>query len=284
MILVCRGPECGGLSNVRDRELPKLRKLKKPGKGDVVGYDIAAEALWKAQHQKCCYCEHRLHKSYNDVEHYRPKLRANRFPGSKADHGYFWLAFSWENLLFACPVCNRSAKNDLFPLAPGSTALRRGQAPPGKERPLLLDPGGRINPIVHIMFEYRVPKPGERTLSPGTLQWFARPRGRSPTGTATIAVCDMNHQELLELRGSHVDAHVKPKADALNEAIVANDIPHLRRAFAQAEGLLRPAVEYVALSYDALRHYVKDADLARFGLAWPAPREVGRPAQRRAAR
>jgi len=42
---------------------------------------------------KCAYCEQRVEQSH--VEHYRPKQT------------YYWLAFSWDNLLCACDDCNQ---------------------------------------------------------------------------------------------------------------------------------------------------------------------------------
>lgn len=41
---------------------------------------------------KCAYCEQRVEQSH--VEHYRPKQT------------YYWLAYSWDNLLCACADCN----------------------------------------------------------------------------------------------------------------------------------------------------------------------------------
>lgn len=46
---------------------------------------------------KCCYCEQRV-ESYH-VEHYRPKSL------------YWWLAYSWDNLLLICPACNTAKLN-----------------------------------------------------------------------------------------------------------------------------------------------------------------------------
>ncbi len=44
-------------------------------------------------HHKCAYCEQKV-ESYH-VEHYRPKTI------------YYWLAYSWDNLLFCCQKCNQ---------------------------------------------------------------------------------------------------------------------------------------------------------------------------------
>lgn len=42
---------------------------------------------------KCAFCEQKIEQYH--VEHYRPKSI------------YYWLAFSWDNLLLSCPTCNQ---------------------------------------------------------------------------------------------------------------------------------------------------------------------------------
>lgn len=55
-------------------------------------YEDVRKALKTIYKHKCAYCEQRI-EQYN-VEHYRPKKI------------YYWLAFSWDNLLMACTNCN----------------------------------------------------------------------------------------------------------------------------------------------------------------------------------
>ena len=50
---------------------------------------------------KCAYCEKDIKDEDKHIDHYRPKKR------------YYWLAYSWDNLLFSCGQCNRS-KGDRF--------------------------------------------------------------------------------------------------------------------------------------------------------------------------
>jgi uncharacterized protein (TIGR02646 family) len=50
------------------------------------------EALIKIYNHKCAFCEQKMERY--DIEHYRPKKI------------YYWLAFSWDNLIVACPTCN----------------------------------------------------------------------------------------------------------------------------------------------------------------------------------
>ena len=63
------------------------------------------DSLKKIYHNKCAYCESSLHNAHGHIEHYRPKKSSNlsRCDSSKA---YYWLAFSWDNLLPCCELCN----------------------------------------------------------------------------------------------------------------------------------------------------------------------------------
>ncbi len=53
--------------------------------------DVKA-ALIAIYHYKCAFCEQKVEQF--QVEHFRPKSI------------YYWLAYSWDNLLLACPTCN----------------------------------------------------------------------------------------------------------------------------------------------------------------------------------
>lgn len=64
--------------------------------------DDIKEKLMKIYHSKCAYCESLLEQLH--VEHFRPKRG-----------GYYWLAYSWDNLLLSCPICN-SRKGSSFPV------------------------------------------------------------------------------------------------------------------------------------------------------------------------
>ncbi|MFR5659485.1 MAG: retron system putative HNH endonuclease [Butyricimonas faecihominis] len=50
------------------------------------------EKLKVIYHGKCAFCEQKVEQLH--VEHYRPKGI------------YYWLAYSWDNLILACPTCN----------------------------------------------------------------------------------------------------------------------------------------------------------------------------------
>lgn len=270
MIPVVRTPEPAALVSERDRALQALRALgRAPNSKDFEGYRVSANELWRAQHYKCCYCERKISESYNDVEHYRPKTQATRTPGSVKTHGYWWLAYTWQNLLFACPLCNRTGKNDLFPLRAGSVALDPEKAPPGREHPLLLDPAGTRNPAEHIQF---IPAALERGAS--VHHWWARPRQGSLYGSWTIRVCGLNHSNLLELRGDHVEDLVRPRAIELREALRARDAKAVEDTLRRARALLSARSIFSLLSYDALRTLVPATLMRAHGLRWPDPAEI----------
>lgn len=63
--------------------------------------DIKA-ALHGLYNKKCAFCEQR--SEVPQVEHFRPKSK------------YYWVAYSWDNLLLACSSCNTS-KGKVFELA-----------------------------------------------------------------------------------------------------------------------------------------------------------------------
>ena len=54
---------------------------------------------------KCAYCESPTDTvAHGDVEHYRPKSK------------YWWLAYCYDNYLYACQICNQVYKGDEFPV------------------------------------------------------------------------------------------------------------------------------------------------------------------------
>ena len=104
----------------------------------IYGHQTVRTALREAQHRKCCYCESRFDaNAAAHVEHYRPKgaVRQDR-ESRRRFPGYYWLAYSWENLYWCCPVCN-GRKNDLFPLEEPTARARSHRDDVTREKPLL---------------------------------------------------------------------------------------------------------------------------------------------------
>ena len=239
-----------------------MRALASAGSLDAnaVGgaYAVVKDALWKQQAMRCCYCERpAMECAYNDVEHFRPKARADRLDGT-VHAGYWWLAWTWENLLFSCPNCNRSAKNDAFPLELGCVPLSVGEHPPGQERPFLLDPYEE-DPVESIQFVFD----GQH--------WQPVGRNGSTRGQRTVEVLQLGRPELLTLYGVHVEEQVRPRIDAAHEAIAREDVPLIGSAWRRVRGLLSPRMPFVALSFDAIHHFVPEPVRVQWGLELPRP-------------
>jgi uncharacterized protein (TIGR02646 family) len=272
MIPIQRGPEPAVLVQKRETQLNHLRSLGRPPVSkEITGYEVAKAALSKQQNGKCCYCEGKIRTSYNDVEHFRPKGMAERKPGSTERHGYWWLAYCWENLLFACPDCNRTAKKAQFPLAIGSIALKAEETPPGKEIVLLLDPASGINPAEHI--QYVLVTQGKTNIP----NWYAMPRNASALGTHTIEVCELNQIPLLSSRTDHIDCHVQKIISDLENAIKSRKKTKIKAHFDRACGLFQPHMPYSLFTYDVLRHHFPDQELqAVLKQSWPPPAAIGK--------
>lgn len=253
MIRVVRAPEPPALRRSREARLTAAREAVEGG-GDVVfaGYDVVKDDLAAMQHNKCCYCEKREEQpKFRDVEHYRPKSI------------YWWLAWTWENLLFACVDCNREYKRDQFPLGDEAARLVAENAPPGAERPLVLDPSAPgVDPTLHIEFR------PERVQ--GRERWV--PRGLTPQGTRTIAICGLDRPNLLDLYAEHVIHAVRPKLDGVFAADKRRDQRAVVDAWGRAKrGLLAPMRPFRALSYDALRALVHADTRDRYRLTLERP-------------
>lgn len=261
MIEIARPAAPPALAALRSDKLAAARDAVARGLTiDFEGYEIVKEALSAMQHRKCCYCEKREEQAkYRDVEHYRPKAL------------YWWLAWTWENLLFACIDCNREQKRSRFPLSPGDTRIVAEQAPPGRERPLLLDPSDpSVEPMLHIQFRREKVQRMER--------WV--PRGLTPQGRTTIEVCGLDRPNLLDLYADHVTHVVRPKLGGFFIAKASGDAQEISRAWGRAKrGLLAPERPFRALSPDALNVLVSGearADL-RLTLDWSGSRAPRRP-------
>jgi hypothetical protein len=91
----------------------KLLKQKQAGELEGGGEKKWDSSFWKESkkqllvesHDKCAYCETPTAVvDYGDVEHFRPKSI------------YWWLAYSYENYLPSCAICNQKYKKDKFDL------------------------------------------------------------------------------------------------------------------------------------------------------------------------
>lgn len=156
-------------------------------KSGIYGAKSVKNALIKAQHGKCVFCESKIrHVSHGDVEHFRPK---GGFKQTASDAltqpGYYWLAYAWANLFLSCQICNQRFKGSLFPLLNPSRRARSHHDDLAAERPVFIHPVDD-DPIALIGFrqEYAFPINGNRRAK------------------ATIESLGLNRTGLVELRRS----------------------------------------------------------------------------------
>lgn len=98
----------------------KLLKQKRDGELEAKGEKKWDSSFWKESKEqllvesndKCAYCETPTKVvDYGDVEHFRPKSI------------YWWMAYSYENYLPSCAICNQKYKKDLFEIADAALRL-----------------------------------------------------------------------------------------------------------------------------------------------------------------
>lgn len=132
----------------KSAEVPKtLQNAPVPTRSDEVKESVykaedVRKQLLEDQHYKCAYCECRITKEYNDVEHYRPKSI------------YYWLGHDWSNLLYSCDLCNRTYKKTYFPLADETKRVTTPGSLAGEE-PLIINPAFD-EPTVHLRFNRHI--------------------------------------------------------------------------------------------------------------------------------
>ena len=155
--------------------------------------DRVKSFLHQSQYGKCCYCERkRDKKAETDVEHFRPKAKLKEKPNHS---GYWWLAYSWDNLLISCKKCN-NRKNTNFPLKDESKRAFFENDDLKKEEPILINPLTE-NPETFI--KYDIPNDDTSPL-------MVKAIGKCERGDRTInELTGINDIELLTERAECVE-------------------------------------------------------------------------------
>ncbi len=163
----------------------------------------------KAQHRKCGYCESKTAASQDgDVEHLAPKGEVWALPADPkkwgveaeaglarlkpksreriviSERGYWYLAYTWSNYLFACSVCNSKYKLSYYPLNPSPRKNWRPSKRSRKHKPELLDCFDEPAPWRHFSYD----------VTTGTIVW------KTSKGLATIATCGLFRETLRQDR------------------------------------------------------------------------------------
>jgi uncharacterized protein (TIGR02646 family) len=196
----------------------------------IYGAKSVKKALIKAQRKKCAFCEAKiLNVDHGDVEHFRPKGGVQDAANAPMlPLGYYWLAYEWDNLFFACAMCNQTGKKNLFPLANPANRARSHHDDHTAEVSLLIEPA-QDDPEEHIGFRQEVAFPiegGER-------------------GQATIDILNLNRQELVERRLDRLGL-LEALRDLLR--LFPADNPQTAAARQRLEDATEPTAEYASMA------------------------------------
>lgn len=297
MIYFDRGDEPGALVRVRDQRLALAQIAGRPKTLD--GYDLeeVRQALLAAQGPWCAYCGGTIEEKVDPIEHVRPKGAADGVDWSQArppapleafyawfEAGgswkvrdkarYWWLAWTWENLLYTCGKCNTAYKQNWFPCEAGSMPLDERHAPPGAERPLLVDPS-REDPLDHIRFTPDLDGGAEESQ----MGWGPIPL--TERGRWTIAVLGLHRRMGLRTQWKIRAREILGDADfqAARSAVARGDFATARSAWLRARARLldaTPAPDYLALRWCVFDQFVPEAVRRRADppLDLPRPRVV----------
>jgi uncharacterized protein (TIGR02646 family) len=233
--------------NARQRLTTKVRARQTLSGKDFPTHwldDDVRLTLWKHHDGKCCYCERKRDpKREPDIEHFRPKGGVTGVGGRNS--GYWWLAYDWDNLFFACKTCNQEYKKNLFPLVGGKRA-RRPNSSLATELPLLIDPiKDQPEDLISYVWEFgKVP--------------LAKPVGKDSKqrGRKTIEILGLDRDLLNDGRGrlllplrvmaakmhaalhhGNVSLTNRTKRELVEATLRSNEFAGFRRAFFRAHGL-----------------------------------------------
>ncbi|HIF9086342.1 TPA: hypothetical protein ACX6SK_000318 [Photobacterium damselae] len=247
-------------------------------KADKINFD---DGFWmrykayfsKAQHNKCAYCDMQLTEN-GDMEHYRPKSAVysiktrgdelkdlsnirGRTYNTDCEYGYWWLAYDWNNYLFACSICNQRWKNALFPID-GNREVNDGdnrflykspcKESYNQETPLLLNIFECDELSKHLEF---------------TKTGLVKPLACSKHGKATIETVGLDRTSLVQSRlcvARDTDQYLRDfnAAESDREAkFIGKVIFNMGAEDAQFSGIVRIMFEqYSGLTWDDLAKYI----------------------------
>jgi len=212
------------------------------------------KSLEKLFHEKCAYCEGKpASQGPWDVEHYRPKGRVKE---NKNHHGYYWLAYTWENLLPSCVFCNQhrtdqptfddptvgpaAGKLDQFPLRDETQRAMDPNDLLSLEEPLLLNPCEDQDCETYFRYDVK-----GYILVDNSNAATKKKRAKK-----TIEICHLNRRRLRTDRSGEIAKVIKAVqlhelAKKSNDAVLIKVTRELVELFTDAESQFAGAARFV---------------------------------------
>lgn len=257
MIRVSRGPEPEELRRERRQRLARaILRRRARQEVEFEGYEVAKATLVDKLNEKCAFCEKDLRSEGSPVEHFRPMAYVKNEGEPRDASRYWWLAWTWENLLFACFRCNTTCKRNQFPLQPGTSPLTELSLDLATEQPLLIDPA-REDPREHIRFRW----------SETRQRWLPVPVRGSLMGARTIELLRLDQDER---PSRHIQKRVDLAIRLLRRAMRGGDEDAVRVLWKDWMGSLFERTEqFHAVTWDALDAAFPAAERQRWGVELP---------------
>jgi hypothetical protein len=186
------------------------------------------------------------------VEHYRPKGSVKE---DRTHTGYYWLAYTWENLLPSCTYCNQKRKDqplwddpvlgpaegkaDQFPLADNGVRAKDWDSPLEDEKPLLLNPCVDNDCETHFRYDIQ-----------GQIFPAKSNKQRVTRATATIRLCHLKRRRLRNARAELMGKVIKAVechelALSQNNAVMVQMTRELLDLFVASDSPFAGAARYV---------------------------------------
>lgn len=254
MIRIARGPEPASLVTARARylaaaELEIVERGHAIGNADLdSGYNSARAVLHDAQAHRCAFCERPAGMSSQPTEHFRPRRGAERkrephngsVPSIWDGTRYWWLTWTWQNLLFSCRSCNdQGHKGNHFRVNP--PALRHRSFNLASEHAMIVDPSV-VDPLDHIRWQ-----PTSQKGDPRTWSWAPRPITNE--GAYTLKVFKWVEDDLQVVVTPMLQNEMIPKVLAAEQA------PNKNAAWQGLSDLLYPGALFLAARWSVLEYF-----------------------------
>jgi len=97
---------------IQNKEDEKYSSKSAYNDGDSDKENSIKWTLKQIYYNKCAFCESDITNDFGDIEHFRPKNgNEDKIKKCVNTYSYYWLAFSWDNLLPSCSRCNGKKTN-----------------------------------------------------------------------------------------------------------------------------------------------------------------------------
>lgn len=203
----------------------------------VYGNKTVKRTLKKAQHNKCCFCEKDQEDEYGAVEHFRPKggYKINKEQKKLTTPGYYWLAYTWSNLLFVCGPCNTSHKKNYFPLVDETRRASSHLSSVEEEEAYLIDPYGTKDPRDHIYFDFNLPA------------------HKDIFGQKTIEICGLDRDSLNTARAKHI-SDISARLTILDEKD-SHSLEEVAKARQFIKDSIKPEAKFSSTAISYLKNF-----------------------------